>query len=330
MHGYDRFEATLPTGPSGGLTAQQRRTRFLTSVLTGAGLTQAINLPFVNPDDLRTLGQPHGSELLTVKNPLREEESKLRPSLLPGLVNSIRYNLSHGTASVALFELGKVFTSEPDPADPRLPIQFDAVGWAIIGEVGIQVLHGKGVESDGRVSIGIWKLLAEALDLDDTEARPSSPPGWHPGRTAEVVLAGEPIGHVGELSPRVARAFEIPGRVAIAELRLAPLVAPVPPPQSKSPSVFPPVDFDLSFVVPDEVPVAHVVSATEDEAGDLLERSQVFDEFRGSGLESGSRAVAIRYRLRASDRTLTNEEVAPTRDAMITAAERLGARLRGT
>lgn len=330
MHGYDRFEATLPTGLSGGLTAQQRRTRFLTSVLTGAGLTQAINLPFVNLDDLRTLGQPHGSELLTVKNPLREEESKLRPALLPGLLNSIRYNLSHGTASVALFELGKVFTSAPDPADPRLPIQFDAVAWAIIGEVGIQVLHGTRVESDGRVSIGIWNLLAEALELEDKEARPSSPPGWHPRRTAEVVMAGEPIGHVGELSPRVARAFEIPGRVAIAELRLAPLVAPVSPPQSRSPSVFPPVDFDLSFVVPDEVPVAHVISATEDEAGDLLERSQVFDEFRGSGLDSGARAVAIRYRLRASDRTLTNVEVAPTRDAMITAAERLGARLRGT
>ncbi len=329
IHGYDRFEATLPTGPSGGLTTEQLRTRRLASVLVGAGLTQAINLPFVSPADLRTLGQPGGSELLTVKNPLREEESNLRPTLLPGLLNSIRYNISHGLPSVALFEIGKVFTSEPDASDPRLPVQFDTVGWAVVGEVGIDGVHGQVIQADGAVSIGIWRLLAAGLGLEDVDLRSSSPPGWHPGRTAEIVLAGEMIGHVGELSPRVARDFEIPGRVAIAELNLAPLTGPVAPPISHSPSVFPPVDFDLSFVIANDLPVAKIVRATAIAAGDLLESSSVFDEFRGGDLESASRAVAIRYRLRAADRTLTNEEVAPTRNAMIRAAEGLGAKLRG-
>ncbi len=329
MHGYDRFDATLPTGPSGGLTSSQRRARLLASVLTGAGLTQAINLPFVSPDDLSALGQLSGSKLLAVKNPLREEESKLRPTLLPGLLNSIRYNLSHATTSVALFEVGKVFTAEPDTSDPRLPVQFDSVAWAVVGDVGIERLQGATVTADGAVSIGIWNLVSGALGLVDVVMRPSSPPGWHPGRTAEVVVSGEVIGHVGELSPRVARAFEILGRVAIAELQLDPVIDPVPPVLSRAPSVFPPVDFDLSFVVPNDLPVAEVIRATTTAAGDLLEGSNVFDEYRGADLDPDSRAIAIRYRLRATDRTLTNEEVAPRRQAMIDAAQSLGARLRG-
>jgi phenylalanyl-tRNA synthetase beta chain len=96
-----------------------------------------------------------------------------------------------------------------------------------------------------------------------------------------------------------------------------------------SPSPFPHVDFDLSFLVPDDIPVADLVAATREAGEGLLESAWVFDVFTGSGVETGHRAVAIRYRLRAADHTLTNEEVAPVRAAMIASAEGLGARLRG-
>jgi len=83
IHGFDSFDATLPSGPSGGLTPEQNRQRILQMALTGAGLHQAVNLPFVSLEDLAHLGSRLGeSELLTVKNPLREEESKLRPTML--------------------------------------------------------------------------------------------------------------------------------------------------------------------------------------------------------------------------------------------------------
>lgn len=329
LHGYDEFEPTLPTGPAGGLTIEQRRFRGMHRALTGIGLSQAINLPFVSVDDLVQLHPGAGaSDLLTVRNPLREEESKLRPSLLPGLLGALRYNRSHGVSDVALFETGRVFSSAPDDADPRLPKQPERLAWAMVGGVGIRRLEGTESSASAELSLAVWRHLGRSLGIDSA-LEPASPPGFHPGRTARVIIGGEAIGHVGELHPGAAAAFELSGRVAVAELELAPLLAPVAPVMGLSPSVFPPIDFDLSFVSPPGVGASVLVEATTGAGEDLVEWARVFDEYRGPGLEEGERALAIRYRLRAPDRTLTNEEVAPVRQAMIEAAAALGCELRG-
>jgi phenylalanyl-tRNA synthetase beta chain len=115
----------------------------------------------------------------------------------------------------------------------------------------------------------------------------------------------------------------------VAELDLEPLVAQIGLGQAESPSVYPPVDFDLSFLIGDETPVSALLDATTNAGSGLVEASYVFDEFRGSGVGEGERAVAIRYRLRAPDRTLSNEAASPVREAMIEAARKLGAKLRG-
>ncbi len=329
IHGFDNFEATLPSGPSGGLTPEQNRQRILQMTLTGAGLHQAVNLPFVSMEDLTHLGSRLGeSELLTVKNPLREEESKLRPTMLPGLLGAIRYNLSHGAGSVGLFEIGKVFSSAPDEDDPRLPAQPDRVAWAVVGDVGTQTLDGSSIKADGAVSLALWRRVARSLGLSDVEIRPSSAPGFHPGRTAEILIGGVPVGHVGELSPRSGRAFEIIERAAVAELDLALLVSSVSPVQVKIPSVFPFIEFDLSFLVDSSQNVSELLAAMRSAGADLIETERVFDEFVSPDL-GDKKAVAIRYRLRANDRTLTNDDAGPIRAAMIDAAQKTGAVLRG-
>jgi phenylalanyl-tRNA synthetase beta chain len=329
VHGYEKFDATLPTGPAGGLTPQQVRQRELRRALTGIGLNQAINLPFVSVDGLRDLGlETDGSDILTVKNPLRDEESMLRPTILPGLLNDLRYNQSHGNASVALFESGKVFFPDPDPNEPRLPHQYDRLGWALVGDIGIVSLDGARESADGSVSLAIWRHLAEALGID-AELAPGSHSAFHPGRTAAVRVGGEAIGHVGELAPAAARAYEIEGRVAVAELDLAPLLEPVPPALARNPSGFPHVDFDLSFLVAEEVPAQSLVEATSRAAGELMEQARVFDEFTGGSVGDGHKALAIRYRLRALDRTLEQKEIGDIRSEMIAAAATIGATLRG-
>jgi phenylalanyl-tRNA synthetase beta chain len=329
IHGFDNFEATLPSGPSGGLTPEQNRQRILQMTLTGAGLHQAVNLPFVSMEDLAHLGSRLGeSELLTVKNPLRDEESKLRPTMLPGLLGAIRYNLSHGAGSVRLFEIGKVFSSAPDEDDPRLPAQPDRVAWAVVGDVGTQTLDGSSIKADGAVSLALWRRVARSLDLSDVEIRPSSAPGFHPGRTAEILIGGVPVGHVGELSPRSGRAFEIIERAAVAELDLALLLSSVSPVQVKIPSVFPFIEFDLSFLVDSSQNVSELLAAMRSAGADLIETERVFDEFVSPDL-GDKKAVAIRYRLRANDRTLTNDDAGPIRAAMIDAAQKTGAVLRG-
>lgn len=323
IHGYDRFEATLPTGPAGGLDARQHRTRNVHGALAAAGLSQAVSLPFVGPAELERLGIV-GVTLLTVKNPLRDEESMLRPTMLPGLLSALRRNLSYGASGVHLFESGRVFFVDPDEGS-RLPAQPMRLSWVMHGPFGLTTERGGAVDADGRVSLAVWRRLAAAMGVR-ARLTPGVAPGFHPGRSAVVEMDGRVVGHVGELHPEAARAWEIPGRVGIAELDLEPLVAPVPPGAGFTPSAYPHVDFDLSFRVAVDAPAGELVEVTGAAAGDLLESARVFDEFLG---ETGERAIAIHYRLRARDRTLTSGEIATVRQAMIDSGAAVGAEMRG-
>ena len=329
IHGYDRFPATLPFGRAGGLTAEQRRLRTMRSALVGIGLFEAVTLPFVAEEDLAGFGWQDTDRLLHVANPLREEEATMRPTLLPGLLRTARFNLSRGPASVGIFEAARVFSGEPSSMDARLPYQADRLGWVLTGEVGPSVLGVAPIMIDSSVSFAVLRHVLAVLGHDDFTVEAQGAPGFHPGRSGAVVLDGNVIGHVGELSPSAARHFELPERAAIGEVDLGALLAPIPLTEATSPSPFPHVDFDLSFLVPHEVPVGDLVRATVDAGSGLVESARVFDVFRGPGVAEGHRAVAIAYRLRSAEQTLTNEDVQPVRLAMIAAGEGLGARLRG-
>jgi phenylalanyl-tRNA synthetase beta chain len=329
LAGYEEFGATVPTGRGGGWTAVQSRTRAVRSALVGAGLFQATHLSFVGVDDLDAMGfssQHPGRRFVVVKNPLREEEAILRTTLLPGLCHSARYNLSHGAESVAMFETGKVFFDRPDPNDPRIPDQPDRVGFVIVGRHGLIGIDAPDRPVDLYAATALWRLLASVLGLD-YELRPASPSGFHPGRTAEVFVDGRLVGAVGELHPETAAHYELRGRVAVGELDLEPLVAPRPAPVLSTPSTYPPVEFDLAFACESSTPGARLLDLTASAAGGYLESARVFDEYTGLG--DGRKSLAIRYVLRAPDHTLTNEEVAPLRQAMVAAAATIGAELRG-
>ena len=222
-----------------------------------------------------------------------------------------------------------MFFSDQLDTDPRLPNQLDRLGWAIVGDVGMSFLDGGRTAADASVSLAVWRRLADRMGLENVELEQATTPGFHPGRTARISLDGHPIGHVGELNPSVARGFDLEGRVAVAELDLAPILSPVAFRIGKTPSLLPHVDFDLSFLVPADMPVADVVSATTTAADNLVEQVKVFDEYTGETLEEGTKAVAIRYRIRHPENTLTAEDVAHIRNSMIEAASNIGAALRG-
>ncbi len=329
LHGYDQFGESLPRGSAAGLTPEQHRERRLRGALTGAGLHQAVHLSFMDPDDLDLVGYPMqdpARNVVRVRNPLREEEGALRTTLLPGLLASLRYNASHGAAHGGLFETGRVFFDEPDPDDSRIPAQPLRLGFAVFGVSGGLELGGTGRPADAYTATAITRLIAEVLDLD-IELRGTAYPGFHPGRCAEVVIDGRIVGHVGEIHPSVVRHYDLDGRVAAGELDLGALAAPMPRPQLQTPSVFPRSEFDLAFVIDRDVASADLLATTAAVAGELIESAEVFDEYRG--LEDGRKSLAIHYVLRAPDHTLTGEEVAPVRAAMIEAAASAGAVLRG-
>lgn len=333
LHGYDRFEETVPFGRGGAWNTAQRREQVVRRTLTGAGLYQAVPLSFMRLEDLDALGVPVDDErraAIRVKNPLRDEESVLRTTLLPGLLRAARYNVSHGTTDVALFETGKVFFARPSPLDPGIPDQPDRLAFVLVGRLGPDALDHPARPVDVFTGTALWRLLAHRLDLDDIGLTTGALPGLHPGRTAALKQGDETIGHVGELHPSAARAFELPGRVVVAEIDLAPLVAPRPPWQFVEPSIYPPVTFDLAFVVAEDVPASELVTVTSRAAGEWLERARVFDEFRGESIGPARKSLAITYVVRAADRTLSGDEVAEVRRRMVEAASTdLNAELRG-
>ncbi len=231
---------------------------------------------------------------------------------------------------MALFEVGKVFLDEPSPDDPRVPHQPEQVAFVAVGATGPSGLFSPGRSADVFTATGTWTKLLEELGIAGGEVRQTTVPVLHPGRAAEAVLDGEVVGIIGELHPAVARASDLEERIAVGELRMAPLLVARDWWQFAEPSTYPPVAFDLAFELEREIPVAGVEAAIRDAAGEWLEEVRVFDEFRGPPLPEERKSVALRLTFRAPDHTLTNEEVAPHRERIIAAVRAAtGGRLRG-
>jgi phenylalanyl-tRNA synthetase beta chain len=329
---YDTFGARLRMGTGGGLSETDRLTRRMRSILTALGYNQAITIPFVMPAEVDAFSAPDDHELnetVLVKNPLSEEEAVLRPTLLPGLLRVLRHNRNRGIADAAVFEIGRVFHARPWDEDRRVPHQPTRLGMAAIGVVGARSLAGEGHDADAHAALALLRHLTKNLGLD-VELQPANQPGYHPTRTAAVMAGGKVIGHVGELHPLTGRAFDLEGRVAVAEVDLENLLAARRDVEYEPVSPYPPADFDLSFDVAADLPSSVLAGHVAAAGGDLVEFTRVFDEFRGGSLPDDRKALAIRIRLRARDRTLDAAEIAGVRAKMVEAAASHGAKLRGS
>ncbi|MGH9224645.1 MAG: phenylalanine--tRNA ligase subunit beta [Acidimicrobiales bacterium] len=322
-HGYRNIARTLPPiQRSGGLTAFQQGRRLVKDVLVGAGLSEAWSTSLVAPADLARAGlaTSDGSGLrdlnaVEVENPLAQEESVLRTSLLPGLLRAVVTNANHRYPDVRLFEVGKVFHPPSNGSDlPDEP------------ELAAAVLSG----ADAAAATVVLDTLAESLKAADVALRPASPPGLHPSRSAVVTVSGRPAGAVGEVDPAVLAAHGLTGPVGWFELDLdVVLNAPRRPTEYRPVSRYPSADFDLAFVVDESAPAATVERAIRNEVGDLLEDLSLFDVFRGPQLGEGRRSLAYRLRVAAPDHTLTEGELADLRRRAIAAVEQAaGATLR--
>ena len=332
LWGFERFAETVPTGPGGGWTIEQRRHGMVRRILTGVGLSQAVNLAFLGAGDLEAFAYPashEGRQTIAVKNPLNDELASLRTSLVPGLLRSLRYNVARDLPDVALFEIGRVFHSRLWTEDSRVPDQPDRVAFAVVGSFGPRELDGSSRPADVYVATAIWRLLGDGLGLDYV-LKQAVHPGFHPGRTADVVVMGARIGQVGEIHPLTAGAYDLEGRVAAGELDLAPMIAPVEDWQLDEPSVYPPVQFDLAFEVEEGFPADELLRVTARARPDEFESARVFDEYRGRNLQEGRKSLAVRYIFRAKDRTLSTDEAASIRNDLIAAAGAIGAVLRGS
>lgn len=354
LEGYDAVPSVLPHAPPGrGLTAEQRLRRQVGRALAAAGYVEVLSYPFVSARDwdaMRLSPQDERRRAARIANPLSEDEPLLRTTLLPGLFRTLVRNVGRGFADVSLYEMGLVYRPREDspPSAPQLPVDRRPAPEEIASieeALPDQPLRAAVVLAGEREPAGWWgqgrrgswadavqaaREVAAAARVELTVRAGDQPP-WHPGRCAELLFAGRPVGHAGELHPRVVEAYGLPSRTSAMELDLDRIEAEsTGPVQAPSVAAYPVATLDVALVVPTDVPAAHVEAALRDGAGDLLESVRLFDIYTGAQVGEGYHSLAYALRFRAPDRTLTVAEATAARDAAVAeAARRTGAVMRG-
>ena len=352
LEGYDTIPSELPAAPAGtGLTLAQRRRRTVSRALAEAGFVEVLPFPFVAKtiwDDLGLDPQDSRRHTISVLNPLEADRSELTTTLLPVLLDTLVRNVSRGARDVALFHIGQVAQAKAEPLevpdvgvsgrptdeelavllDAALPQQLTHVAVVLAGNRQRAGWWGPGEKASWADAVRAAQIVGEAagvtLRVQAWELMP-----WHPGRCAQLRVGDWPVGHAGELHPKVVEKLGLPKGTCAMELDLDALpLADLRPAPTVSP--YPPLLLDVALVVDEQVPVAELADALRAGGGELLEELQLFDVFTGEQVGAGKRSLAYSLRFRAPDRTLTVEEATVARDAAVASAtERYGATLRG-
>jgi phenylalanyl-tRNA synthetase beta chain len=361
IHGLGELPATLPArrGAYGRLSPIQRLRRRAVDALVGRGLYETVGWTFTAPtlhDRLRLPAEDVRRCAPVLENPLSEDQSLLRTTLLGSLLDVAAYNSARGAADLRLFEMGSLFVLDGEsraPDDGASAAEKagsqggndvrEQVGGR--GQTGVRERLALAVLLSGRIAPATWgapdppkadlfavkgvlEALGDALRVQ-LECQPETQPFLHPGRSAAVVSQGRRIGWLGELHPLVAREWDIEG-AAVMELELDPLLAIAAGEHAYRDVIsYPALRQDLAVVLPHDVPAARALDAVREAAPELLDEVGVFDVYSGPQVGEGKRSLALSLTFRVPDHTLTDEDVEPVRARIVAALAALGGELRG-
>lgn len=310
--GYGKIPVSRPRAdiasgePSGALAFSTR----LKEAARMAGMHEAINFSFMNPSMLDVLSIPEGDErrdAVRLRNPLRHEESLLRTTLVPSLLENFRHNFFRGVRDISLFELSRVFISKGGIQ----PIEPMRLAGLIFADNKAPSLY-KEQTPEFYLAKGSVEFMLSELKVPPASFSPSGEPFLHPGRSARVEIRGETIGFVGAVSPQTLEALGVKVRegVAVFELdcnalmRLAPKTAVF----EQLPK-YPFVERDIAIVVEDSITSDAIRNLITAYPSEFIEDTWVFDSYKGQGVPEGKKSLAFGIRYRAKDRTLTDDEV---------------------
>jgi phenylalanyl-tRNA synthetase beta chain len=267
-------------------------------------------------------------------NPLSTEQSVMRTSLLPGLLENLSRSVRHQVKTVTIYETGRAYFRDPEggqgqrPAAREVP-RVAGLVWGLRG--GGRSWTQKDARADFYDAKGAVEAVLAALRVEGVTFSPEGAPAYHPKACARVGLAdGTVLGHVGELHPRVVKALGLPEGVFAFELDTEPLYAAARlVPEYRPLPKFPAVLRDLAVVVPVEQPNDEVRRVILEVGRPLVEEAQVFDVYTGEPIPEGKKNLAYALRYRAAERTLTDVEVDEAHQRIIAeVTKRLGGALR--
>lgn len=322
IYGYDKIPTTIFK------VATEREPKYKNDILTdvvietmiGSGVNQSISYSFVSPKVFDKVNIPADSKLrnvVKIKNPLGEDYSVMRTTTLPSIMESLGRNYSRNNDYVRLFEIGRTYI--PNEDQTKLPTEKNVLTIGIYGDC--DYLDLKGIVENVIDGLGITKAKY---------VRESENPSYHPGKTASLMVRNKKVGVFGEIHPDVTESYGIDVDCYVAELDLDVLFEASSTTKTYKPlPKFPAVTRDIALLCDDSILVAEIEETIRKAGGNLVEKVQLFDIYKGAQIPEGKKSIAYAIAYRDEKKTLEDKDIAKVHDKILKALEhKLGAVLR--
>ena len=321
FYGYNNIPVTLMRGDTtlGGYSDEQLAEREIGRLCRDSGYSEIITYSFISPsyyDKIRLPGDSPLRNSLKILNPLGEDTSIMRTTILPSMLEILTRNYNYRNLSARLYEIGKVYYPREDGlADEPKMISLGAYG------NGVDFYAVKGTVETVLSNMRVTGTVYEACTDD---------PSWHPGRCARVYAGGRLLGTLGQIHPKVADNYGVDCELYAAVLSLdAVLAARAPEPKFTPLPKYPSVSRDIAVVCDEEITVARLESCIRGAGGAILRDVALFDIYRGLPIAPGKKSCAFSLTLRSDEKTLTDAESDAEVGAVLKAlADQLGAVIR--
>lgn len=305
LYGYDHFLAQLPAKTLAGALSFEFQARAQIAVaLQAIGLNEVIHYSLVKPQ----------GEEVALANPLLAEYGALRTNLLNGLIAAFAYNQAQGNGALNAFEMGRIFSRNEEGIQETESLA-GILGGTLYSQ-GQWVVGGKPAPMTWYEAKGLLESVFERLGVAVDYQPDQADDRFHPGRTASLWWQGERLGRFGQLHPQLRQAQGLMDAVYAFEINLVVLRSALARDALRAPafrpySPYPAVVRDLALFAPVAMSVLKLTDVIKKAAGPLLEKVELFDQYRGDSVSPGQRSLAFSLSYRVGDRTLSDQEVEP-------------------
>ena len=320
MYGYNKIESTALRGETTRVIKPLNQVveEIVHSSLVAQGMYETLTFSFIGPKllDMINSNDENHKKTVVITNPLGEDTSIMRTTLIPSVLGTLSLNYARRNESAKIYELANVYISREGE---KLPDEHKNIALGMYGNCDFYDMKGA-VEH-----------LFDVLKIKDVEyVSENNNTTFHPGRCANLVKDGKKIGVFGEIHPAVAKNFDMDCRVYICEIDFNIILSfYTEDVKYKQLPKYPAVSRDIAMLIDDSINVYEIERIIKSCSGNILEGYKLFDVYKGAQIPGGKKSVAYSVTFRASDRTLTDEEITKVFDKILSNLEKnLGAQLR--
>jgi phenylalanyl-tRNA synthetase beta chain len=334
LYGYDRIPVTMPDVSV--MTSTVERKKILEyrirEVLKGSGYSEIITYSFISPDSVNILGLNEDDErrnLVKIKNPLTEDQAVMRSTLVYGLLEAMRKNAYAGCFKLRVFEMGRIFVHK---REGELPVEKNRLGGLLTGLRNDDIWSSKEMNGDFYDLKGCMENILDDLKMPGVHFTSGhGEPLLHPGKSCAIYAGNQMLGFLGEIHPNILIKMDLKNPAVVFEMDMdilaacySGLIVYHEPPK------FPSVTRDVAFLVPQRLEAEEMLRLARNTNKELLEKVSIFDVYSGKSVPQGMKSLGLRFAYRASERTLTDDEVNEIHGAIIKRmVDVTGAKIRG-